>query len=137
MVLVIKRVCLERIHGEYPIDSKLTTKGSGYYQLSMSNILDSLGVDEENIQWFHLAACQGMPTDLFFDQYENDVNIAKNIDEACLSCPIISMCYESGIENNEYGVWGGVYLSSGSIDKNKNLHKTPEVWKRLKRKNVH
>lgn len=103
----------------------------------MSSILDNLGVDEESIQWFHLAACQGMNTDLFFDQYENDINIAKNIDEACLSCPIISMCYESGIENNEYGVWGGVYLNAGSIDKNKNLHKTPDVWKRLKRKNVH
>ncbi len=103
----------------------------------MSSILNNLGVDEDSIQWFHLAACQGMNTDLFFDVYENDVNIAKNIDEACLSCPIISMCYESGVENNEYGVWGGVYLNAGSIDKNKNLHKTPEVWKRLKRKNVH
>ncbi len=40
-------------------------------------------------------------------------------------------------ENNEYGVWGGVYLSSGSIDKSKNLHKTQESWKRLKKKNVY
>ena len=47
------------------------------------------------------------------------------------------MCYEAGAEGNEYGVWGGVYLNSGSIDKSKNLHKTPDTWKRLKKKNVH
>jgi hypothetical protein len=60
-------------------------------------------------------------------------NIAKNIDEACLSCPVAKMCYESGIENNEYGVWGGVYLNAGSIDNSKNTHKTPEIWKKIKR----
>jgi hypothetical protein len=78
-----------------------------------------------------------MDTNLFFDKYETDINIAKNIDEACLACPVISMCYKSGIDNNEYGVWGGVYLSSGGIDKARNVHKTTEIWKRLKAKNVH
>jgi hypothetical protein len=38
---------------------------------------------------------------------------------------------------NEYGVWGGVFMTSGSIDKSKNLHKSAETWKRLKKKNVH
>jgi len=47
------------------------------------------------------------------------------------------MCYKSAVEKDEYGVWGGVYLTSGSIDKSKNLHKTPEVWKRLKKRNVY
>jgi hypothetical protein len=47
------------------------------------------------------------------------------------------MCYKAGVENNEHGVWGGVYLNSGSIDKPRNIHKSPEVWKRLKAKNVH
>jgi hypothetical protein len=28
-------------------------------------------------------------------------------------------------------------MTSGSIDKSKNLHKTAETWKRLKKKNVH
>lgn len=103
----------------------------------MSNILNDLGIDKDNFEWYHLAACSGLDTNLFFDKYEIDINIAKNIDEMCLSCPVASICYQSGIEKNEYGVWGGVYLSSGTIDKSKNLHKTENVWKRLKKKNVY
>lgn len=103
----------------------------------MSNILNNLGVDAEDFDWYHLSACRGIDTNLFYDKYEVDQNIAKSIDEMCLSCPVISICYKSGTSNNEYGVWGGTYLSSGSIDKSKNLHKTTEVWKRLKKHNVH
>jgi hypothetical protein len=53
-----------------------------------------------------------------------------------MSCPVMKMCYQSGVDNSEYGVWGGVYMSSGEIDKSKNLHKTPEVWKKLRSKGV-
>jgi len=102
----------------------------------MSNILNDLGVDADNFDWWHLGICRGMETNLFYDKYEADPNVAKNIDEACLSCPVIKMCYEAGTENSEYGVWGGVYMSSGDIDKSKNLHKTPEIWKRLRSKGV-
>ena len=78
-----------------------------------------------------------MDTNLFYDTYEVDTNLAKGIDRACLSCPVIAICYKNGIENNEYGVWGGVYLSSGEIDKSKNLHKTSDTWKKLRSKGVH
>jgi hypothetical protein len=98
----------------------------------MSNILNDLGVDKDNVKWTDLAVCLGMDTNLFFDKYETDINIAKNIDEACLSCPVIAMCYESGKESDNYGVWGGIYLNSGSTDKLKNAHKTKDTWKRLK-----
>ena len=100
----------------------------------MSNILNELKSDEDSIRWWHLAVCQGMDTNLFFDKYEVDAPIAKGIDQACLSCPVIKMCYESGVKNNEYGVWGGVYLSSGSIDKMKNIHKTKDIWKQIREK---
>lgn len=100
----------------------------------MSNILNELKSDEDGIRWWHLAICQGMDTNLFFDKYEVDVPIAKGIDQACLSCPVIKMCYTSGVENNEYGVWGGVYLSSGSVDRMKNIHKTKDVWKQIRQK---
>jgi len=102
----------------------------------MSNILNDLGVDEDDIEWFHIAACSGMGTNLFYEKYEADPNIAKNIDEMCLSCPVMKMCYQSGTTNNEYGVWGGVYLNAGVVDKSRNLHKDQEVWKRLRRKGV-
>lgn len=103
----------------------------------MSKILNDLGIDQDKFEWYDFAICRGMDTNLFFDSYETDSNIAKNIDEMCLSCPVISICYGTGKDTNEYGVWGGVYMTSGSIDKSKNLHKTPETWKRLKKKNVH
>jgi len=102
----------------------------------MSNILDDLGLDKDNLEWWNLAICNGMDTNLFYDKYEADINIAKNIDEACLSCPVIKMCYESGIQNNEYGVWGGVYLNAGALDKARNIHKTQDVWKRIRAKHA-
>lgn len=104
---------------------------------NMSNILNDLGIDQDDFDWYSLSICRGMETNLFYDKYESDQDIAKSIDEACLSCPVISMCYESGINNSEYGVWGGVYLTAGSIDKAKNLHKTTEIWKKLRSKSVH
>jgi hypothetical protein len=100
----------------------------------MSSILNDLGVDQDDFEWYHLSVCRGMDTNLFYDKYESDVNISKNIDQACMSCPVISMCYQSGTDNNEYGVWGGVYLNAGSPDKSRNVHKTPEVWKILSQK---
>lgn len=102
----------------------------------MSDILNDLGVDEDDFDWYHLSICRGMDTNLFYDKYEMDINIARSIDEMCLSCPVIKICYGVGIENDEHGVWGGVYLNSGSIDKTRNLHKTQETWKRLKKKHV-
>lgn len=103
----------------------------------MSNILNDLGVDQDDFDWYNLSICRGMDTNLFYDKYEADGDIAKNIDEACISCPVIAVCYESGVNNSEYGVWGGVYLTAGVIDKAKNLHKSSEVWKKLRSKNVH
>ena len=76
----------------------------------MSNILNDLGIDEDDLDWFHLAICRGMDTNLFYEKYESDANVARNIEEICFSCPVMKMCYESGVDNNEYGVWGGVYF---------------------------
>ena len=112
-------------------------KEYGSCQNAMSNILNDLGVDQEDFEWWHLGLCRGMDTNLFYDKYESDSNIAKSIDEACLSCPVIKMCYDAGVDNEEYGVWGGVYLNAGSINRSRNTHKDQETWKRLKKKNVY
>lgn len=108
---------------------------SGSYLKNMSNILNDLGIDEDDFAWWHLALCAGMDTNFFYEKYESDEKIANNIDQACLNCPVSKICYSTGVENNEYGVWGGVYLNAGSVDKSKNLHKTAETWKKLKAKN--
>lgn len=98
----------------------------------MSSILNDLGLHEDELEWQDLAICNGMDVNLFFDKYESDINIARNIDEMCISCPVKKMCYEYGSENDSYGVWGGIYLNSGLNDKIRNAHKTKEVWKKLK-----
>jgi hypothetical protein len=69
-----------------------------------------------------------METNLFFDSYETDVNIAKSIDQACMSCPVIAMCYKYGTESDNYGVWGGVYIESGEISREFNNHKSKSDW---------
>jgi len=58
----------------------------------MSNILNDLGIDSDDLDWYHLSICRGMDTNLFYEKYEADPNIARNIDEMCLSCPVVSMC---------------------------------------------
>lgn len=100
----------------------------------MSEILDILGVDKEDIEWTDLAACKNITTDFFFDDYENDPILAKNIDQMCMACPVSKYCLEAGVENSEYGVWGGIYLSLGKLDKTRNSHKTQEFWKSWKKK---
>ena len=94
----------------------------------MTSILDLLGLDEETLTWQDLAVCQGIPTNSFYEEYEQDETVARVIDDTCLSCPVMKQCLRFGTENNEWGVWGGVYLTSGTADSNRNKHKTPEIW---------
>lgn len=98
------------------------------------NFLEELGLDPEEFEWHDLALCQGMPTTMFYDDYEKDVEVAKQVDEACLSCPVISQCFFKGQDGN-FGVWGGVYWNgAGKPDKNKNSHKSESKWDELRDK---
>lgn len=97
----------------------------------MSNLIEQLGLDEETLKWYQLAACSNMDINLFYDTYESDKIAASQVDQVCLHCPVIRECYNEGIENSERGVWGGVYLNIGKIDDDHNSHKTREDWKRL------
>jgi len=100
----------------------------------MVNILEILGVDEGDVEWHHLAACRGMPTNLyniFFDDYETDRVVAEQADNMCLACPVIKYCGGYGVATKSTGVFGGVYLNNGKADKKFNAHKTSETWKRL------
>lgn len=99
----------------------------------MSNILKALGIDAQDLKWYHLAACTGMSINWFYDDYENDKVIAKSADEVCLNCPVIKQCYKEGVENKEFGVRGGVFMDLGRVDKQNNLHKSKETWDALKK----
>ena len=100
----------------------------------MSNLLNELGIEEDQVKWFHLAACNNMPINWFYDDYESNKTHAAQMDETCLACPVARFCLEEGIKGKEFGVWGGIYLNLGRVDKDQNAHKTPETWKALKKK---
>jgi len=99
----------------------------------MSNILKELGLDESEIKWYHLSLCRGMNAEWFFDEYEEDKELAKQIDQLCLNCPVIEQCLIESKKTKSYGVWGGVYWTNGKIDKKFNNHKTPADWKKLRK----
>jgi hypothetical protein len=99
----------------------------------MSEIIDALGMMPEDVRWYHLAACRNMHVNNFYDFYENDQKLAMQIDEMCMVCPVAQQCYTEGVRNKEKGVWGGIFMDLGRVDKQNNTHKTPEVWKRLKK----
>lgn len=99
----------------------------------MYDILKKKGIDPRDVRWWNLAACQNMEVNWFFDNYESDPELAKQIDTLCMTCPVISFCYKEGIDNKLEGVWGGVYVKHGKPKKQYNKHKTAEVWKRLKK----
>jgi hypothetical protein len=82
-------------------------------------------------EWIDLARCDGMDTKLFFDKYEEDPELAKKIDNVCLSCPAIKYCFEKGTSDLSWGVWGGIYLVDGRPDSMRNAHKTSEVWNQI------
>lgn len=96
------------------------------------SVFDVLGVDPDDLEWQDFALCAGQPIRLFHEDYEASERTAKNVDEMCLSCPVRKACLSAGIENNEWGVWGGVYLVAGKMDEQKNSHKTPEVWQEIR-----
>lgn len=102
------------------------------------SLLDEMGLDPETFTWHDLAMCDGIDEpDFYFEKYESDKTIAKQIDEMCLHCPVMKQCAQTGMENGERGVWGGIYWNgSGKPDANYNEHKTAEVWEEI-RKRMH
>jgi len=98
----------------------------------MSDIISDLGLDEHDVRWYQFAACNNMDTDWFYDLYETDVHIAEQVDNVCMHCPVAKTCFEEGVKNREFGVWGGTYLNLGRIDKSANSHKTEDTWEKIK-----
>jgi len=73
-------------------------------------------------------ACLNMDTNLFFDKYEENSSTAKAVDNLCQRCPMQNKCLAYGISNQEWGVWGGIYLENGKISKEFNKHKDKDDW---------
>ncbi len=88
----------------------------------MSNsLLDMLGLEVDTVDWWQLSKCRNMDTDLFYDTAENNPVVYTNITKSlCYMCPVKMSCLKYGVENKEYGIWGGIYLNAGVPKK---LHK--------------
>jgi hypothetical protein len=72
--------------------------------------------------------CINMDTNLFFDKYEEDLQVSNAVDSLCSQCPMQRKCLAYGVSNQEWGVWGGVYLEQGKISKEFNKHKDNDLW---------
>lgn len=79
-------------------------------------------------RWKDEAKCLNMDTNIFFDKYEEDQHLASSVDSICHGCPVNKNCFAWGVSNKEWGVWGGIYLKDGKIDKEFNAHKDKEDW---------
>jgi hypothetical protein len=99
------------------------------------SLLDELGIDPEDFTWHDLALCDGIEDpEIFFSKYEADEEVAKQADQVCLHCPVMKQCALMG-QKGEYGQWGGIFWNgSGKPDKNRNSHKTPEVWAEIEKR---
>jgi hypothetical protein len=79
-------------------------------------------------EWKDNASCKDYDVNLFFDTYEENLDLRPAIDKLCSECPIARQCFAVGISQKEWGVWGGVYLEGGKISREFNRHKTKVKW---------
>ena len=78
--------------------------------------------------WKDNALCLGLDNSLFFDTYEEDVDVRPIIDSLCSRCPVAKKCFAVGVSAKEWGIWGGVYLENGEISREFNNHRTKIGW---------
>jgi hypothetical protein len=79
-------------------------------------------------EWKKKALCKDYDWNLFFDKYEEDLNLRPAIDNLCSQCPVARQCFAVGISQKEWGVWGGVYLEGGKISREFNRHRDKAQW---------
>lgn len=79
-------------------------------------------------EWKDKAKCLDYDTNIFFEKYEDAIELRPAVDKLCSICPVSKECFAIGISQKEWGVWGGIYLEGGEISKEFNNHKTKEDW---------
>lgn len=79
-------------------------------------------------RWKDDGVCRDYDRDLFFDDYEENLEVRPVIDALCSNCPVLRQCFAVGISQKEWGVWGGIYLENGKISREFNRHRTKQDW---------
>lgn len=78
--------------------------------------------------WKDNADCLNTEVNLFFDRYEEELELRPTVDQICSDCPLARHCFAVGVSQKEWGVWGGVYLENGKISREFNRHRTKQQW---------
>lgn len=79
-------------------------------------------------EWKDSGLCRDYDTNLFFDTYEENVELRPAIDNLCAECPMMRQCFAVGVSQKEWGVWGGIYVENGKISREFNKHRSKEDW---------
>jgi hypothetical protein len=79
-------------------------------------------------EWKDSGLCKDYDTNLFFDKYEENIELRPAIDNLCSECPMMRHCFAVGVSQKEWGVWGGVYIENGKISREFNRHRSKEDW---------
>lgn len=81
--------------------------------------------------WIDRAVCRDLPLELFFEAYESNESVAKNVDILCSGCPVKQKCLRSAVDTDTIsttGVRAGIFFVLGKVSKAKNSHKSPEQF---------
>jgi len=79
-------------------------------------------------EWKDQGSCRDYDTNLFFDKYEDEIELRPAIDKLCSECPMLRQCFAVGVSQKEWGVWGGIFLENGKISREFSRHRTKEQW---------
>lgn len=79
-------------------------------------------------RWKDEAHCLDMEVNDFFENYEEDLEVRKDVDSICQSCPMRRICFATGVSNKEWGVWGGIYLENGDVSREFGSHRKKADW---------
>ncbi|WP_202376293.1 WhiB family transcriptional regulator [Mycobacterium intracellulare] len=64
---------------------------------------------QDEKEWWHEAACKGMPLSMFFPEHGRNAFAAKKV---CQTCPVSQQCLQDAIEHEEpwqrHGIFGGL-----------------------------
>ena len=79
-------------------------------------------------EWKNNGACLNMDTELFFDKYEENLEVRDFVDDLCAECPLVRHCFAVGVSEKAWGVWGGIYMENGKISREFGKHRTKQDW---------
>jgi WhiB family redox-sensing transcriptional regulator len=57
---------------------------------------------------FENPSCAEISVDLFFPEVGDSLSVIRQLKNVCKLCPHQQECAEWGIQNERYGVWGGL-----------------------------